>query len=185
MITATLYFLLSGDKFDLKEFHHQVLKQGYLPLDVLKEIIDEWLDAESPTVPSPDKDEEGSALSPLITKPTNTPTKTTTTTGTKLRVGTRTKTFRKTPAKATKETQTNTPARPTELDEAKSTNNEKQLVSNKQNATEVMRDHNNIDDIQQTAFGGASKSCISYHVYLCACLLCLMLRPLSESFYIP
>lgn len=32
-----------GDRFDLKEFHNQVLGHGSLPLDLLERVIDEWI----------------------------------------------------------------------------------------------------------------------------------------------
>ena len=32
-----------GDRFDIKDFHHEVLKRGALPLDILEQYIDEWI----------------------------------------------------------------------------------------------------------------------------------------------
>ena len=32
-----------GDKYDIKDFHHEVLKRGSLPLDILEEYINEWI----------------------------------------------------------------------------------------------------------------------------------------------
>jgi uncharacterized protein (DUF885 family) len=34
-----------GDKFDLKEFHNQILLDGALPLDVLETKINRWIDS--------------------------------------------------------------------------------------------------------------------------------------------
>jgi uncharacterized protein (DUF885 family) len=36
-----------GDNFDIKNFHHEVLKRGALPLDILEKYINEWIDSES------------------------------------------------------------------------------------------------------------------------------------------
>jgi prolyl oligopeptidase len=35
-----------GDSFDIKDFHHEVLKRGALPLDILEEYINQWIDEE-------------------------------------------------------------------------------------------------------------------------------------------
>ena len=32
-----------GDRFDIKEFHNEILKRGTLPLSTLELFIDEWL----------------------------------------------------------------------------------------------------------------------------------------------
>jgi len=32
-----------GDKYDIKDFHHEVLKRGSLPLDILEDYINEWI----------------------------------------------------------------------------------------------------------------------------------------------
>ena len=32
-----------GDKYDIKDFHYEVLKRGSLPLDILEEYINEWI----------------------------------------------------------------------------------------------------------------------------------------------
>ncbi len=36
-----------GDKFDLKEFHSLVLNQGIVPLFVLEDLVDEWIETET------------------------------------------------------------------------------------------------------------------------------------------
>ena len=36
-----------GEDFDIKDFHHEVLKRGALPLDILEEYINEWIEKES------------------------------------------------------------------------------------------------------------------------------------------
>ena len=36
-----------GNKFDLKEFHSLVLNQGIVPLFVLEDLVDEWIEAET------------------------------------------------------------------------------------------------------------------------------------------
>ena len=33
-----------GEKYDIKDFHHEVLKRGSVPLDILDEYINEWID---------------------------------------------------------------------------------------------------------------------------------------------
>src|SRR5690606_1503223 len=35
-----------GDKFDIRAFHDQVLKNGSLPLDLLQELTLEWINAQ-------------------------------------------------------------------------------------------------------------------------------------------
>jgi uncharacterized protein (DUF885 family) len=32
-----------GDKFDLKEFHNEVLGHGALPMTVLERVVDDWI----------------------------------------------------------------------------------------------------------------------------------------------
>ncbi|XP_025079634.1 uncharacterized protein LOC112555444 [Pomacea canaliculata] len=34
-----------GRRFDPKEFHHEILKVGYVPLDILDEVITEWIES--------------------------------------------------------------------------------------------------------------------------------------------
>jgi prolyl oligopeptidase len=36
-----------GDNFDIKDFHHEVLKRGALPLDILEGYLNEWIDVQS------------------------------------------------------------------------------------------------------------------------------------------
>jgi uncharacterized protein (DUF885 family) len=33
-----------GDKYDIKDFHNEVLRRGSLPLDILEFYINEWID---------------------------------------------------------------------------------------------------------------------------------------------
>ena len=33
-----------GDRFDIKDFHHEVLKRGALPLDILEKYINQWIE---------------------------------------------------------------------------------------------------------------------------------------------
>lgn len=35
-----------GDNFDIKEFHHEVLRHGCIPLDILEKQINQWIDRE-------------------------------------------------------------------------------------------------------------------------------------------
>jgi Uncharacterized protein conserved in bacteria len=35
---------LLGDKYDIKEFHYEVLKRGSLRLDLLEFYIDKWIE---------------------------------------------------------------------------------------------------------------------------------------------
>ena len=32
-----------GARFDIKDFHHEILKRGALPLDILEEYINQWI----------------------------------------------------------------------------------------------------------------------------------------------
>ena len=34
-----------GDKYDIKDFHYEVLKRGSLPLDLLEFYIDQWIES--------------------------------------------------------------------------------------------------------------------------------------------
>ena len=43
MISFFACFLSPGPLFDIREFHHQILKVGYVPLDVLEEVVDDWV----------------------------------------------------------------------------------------------------------------------------------------------
>ncbi len=38
-----------GEKFDLREFHDEVLRHGSLPMDVLEKVVGEWIDAKKKT----------------------------------------------------------------------------------------------------------------------------------------
>ena len=34
-----------GRRFDVREFHHELLKVGYVPLDILEEVVIEWIES--------------------------------------------------------------------------------------------------------------------------------------------
>ena len=34
-----------GDQFDIKEFHNQILQSGSVPLAILENIIDQWIES--------------------------------------------------------------------------------------------------------------------------------------------
>ena len=34
-----------GDKYDIKDFHYEVLKRGSVPLSVLESYINEWIES--------------------------------------------------------------------------------------------------------------------------------------------
>ncbi|MNL88762.1 hypothetical protein D3C87_2186760 [compost metagenome] len=36
-----------GSRFDVREFHHLILEQGALPLDVLEQQVDAWITAQA------------------------------------------------------------------------------------------------------------------------------------------
>ena len=38
-------FVLSGDKFDIKDYHHVLLSAGPMGLDTLEEAVDEYIDS--------------------------------------------------------------------------------------------------------------------------------------------
>jgi len=40
-----------GEKFDLKDFHSEILKRGSMPLAMLEQIVDDYIKAQSPTRP--------------------------------------------------------------------------------------------------------------------------------------
>jgi len=33
-----------GDRFDIKQFHNVVLKNGSMPLDILEQVVDGWIE---------------------------------------------------------------------------------------------------------------------------------------------
>ena len=47
--TPTIFLILDnflikfGDNFNIKDFHHEILKRGALPLDTLEKYINEWI----------------------------------------------------------------------------------------------------------------------------------------------
>ena len=38
-------FILSGDKFDVKDYHYVILSAGPMGLDTLEEAVDEYIDS--------------------------------------------------------------------------------------------------------------------------------------------
>ena len=36
-------YLLPGDLFDIRDFHHAILSNGPVPLDVLEKIVNNWI----------------------------------------------------------------------------------------------------------------------------------------------
>ncbi|KAH9491796.1 hypothetical protein Btru_029528 [Bulinus truncatus] len=60
-----------GSLFDIKEFHHQMLKIGYVPLDILEEVMSEWIQSKLSNDPSATSDYENliqnnNSISPKI-----------------------------------------------------------------------------------------------------------------------
>ena len=39
------YFAQLGDRFDIRDFHAEVLKDGSVPLDILEGKIERWIEA--------------------------------------------------------------------------------------------------------------------------------------------
>lgn len=51
-VSPSFHFI--GDKFNVKDFHHQILKLGPIGLDILEEIINDWIASVTPLVaPNP------------------------------------------------------------------------------------------------------------------------------------
>ena len=44
-MTSLRIFALSGDKFDIKDYHHVVLSAGPMGLDTLEEAVDEYIES--------------------------------------------------------------------------------------------------------------------------------------------
>ncbi|HET9025158.1 MAG TPA: DUF885 family protein, partial [Burkholderiaceae bacterium] len=40
-----------GDRFDLRRFHNVLIDQGAMPLAVLEQTVDEWVEAETARAP--------------------------------------------------------------------------------------------------------------------------------------
>lgn len=38
-----IFASLLGDKYDIKDFHHEVLRRGSVPLDILESYINDWI----------------------------------------------------------------------------------------------------------------------------------------------
>ena len=45
MASFIVYFVLSGNKFDIKDYHHVFLSAGLMGLDTLEEVVDEYIDS--------------------------------------------------------------------------------------------------------------------------------------------
>jgi len=45
MTSFIMYFVLSGDRFDIKDYHHVFLSAGPMGLDTLEEAVDEYIDS--------------------------------------------------------------------------------------------------------------------------------------------
>ena len=44
-MTSLRIFVLSGDKFDIKDYHHVFLSAGPMGLDTLEEAVDEYIES--------------------------------------------------------------------------------------------------------------------------------------------
>ena len=42
-VTAKSIIIELGDKYDIKDFHHEILKRGSVPLDILEGYINDWI----------------------------------------------------------------------------------------------------------------------------------------------
>ncbi|BFZ00311.1 hypothetical protein BsWGS_03350 [Bradybaena similaris] len=58
-----------GPLFDLKEFHHQILKVGYVPLNILEEVVDDWIKSKLTTDSSVTSDYFSDLTSPKAGQP--------------------------------------------------------------------------------------------------------------------
>lgn len=45
MTSFIMYFVLSGDRFDIKDYHHVFLSAGPMGLHTLEEAVDEYIDS--------------------------------------------------------------------------------------------------------------------------------------------
>ena len=44
-IMGNVLSFFPGRRFDVREFHHELLKVGYVPLDILEEVVIEWIES--------------------------------------------------------------------------------------------------------------------------------------------